>query len=322
MSVQYDGSTEFLQTLANSAMLQMQATTGNITQLHRPGQVADVSSQALSFVVRDPRLQRPPNFLDMFTGETAASPEIIRLNQDVEGWVNKYFPAMNNCFKDLPEEWLCGVIRGTNPYGLSSLIFDLIWARSRDRANTEGISRARELTVNMAARGFALPNGALMALQIDNTNRSATLVADANRDATIKDSEIKQQVLSLAVQTAASMKVGLLSAMLDAMKAYIQMPNITLERDRIRAQALSAFYSAISQYHSIELSYEELRFKAEQARIGVQQQNTANKLTAAQIALAGNTGLDALGDAVKAFGDVAAQAASGASTLVAAIEAI
>ena len=318
-SADYSAATAYLQALADRAELGLENVRGNVVNLSSQGN-AHARDVQFDYTVTAPNLGRPPQFSDMFRGADNTDPEIIRINAEVDAYIAKYFPSLSECLKTIPEDWLCDVISGVRPFGIDSTIFDLVWQRARDKARAQGQSEAKSLIANMSARGFSIPNGALIDLTHKLDQKISDMVAEANRDTTIKDAEIKHELLKFAEEQAIKYKIGLLQAMADMYKLWTILPNNAMERERTRAMAMSAFYNAISDYHKVELAFEELRMKAELSTAEVELRNVGNDLQAAQIN--NTTNIAPLGQVAAAFGDVASGAAAAASTLVAQIESL
>lgn len=322
MSQEYEQSTDYLQSLATSAMSKVHETKGNILQLFGAFARVDSDTVSFDFDLDKPNVAGPPSFADLLKGDSTVDAEVLRLNDEIEAWVNTYFPAISGGLRTIPDDWLVNVISGVTPFGIESTIFDLVWQRARDRAWKQAQSSAKTLSANMSARGFSIPNGALVDLNMELYAKVDDATAEVNRDQAIKDAEIKHELLKFAEEQAIKYKLGMMSAMVDLMKVFAVIPNNDIERDRIRASAMSAYYNALSQYYNIEVAFEELRLKAESTRAEVELKNAGNELEGARIKVSGNTGLAALGDAAQAFGTIAASAAAGASSLVAQIESL
>jgi len=322
MSTEYNTATEFLQEMAAAALSNVDETKGNIMQLFGSSTNLSANPVVFSHTVVPPTITAPPRITDLFAGVSTTAPEIVRLNADIEAWIEQYFPAINACLRTIPEDWLCAVLSGTRPFGIDSTIFDLVWQRARDRAFRQSQSDAASMVANYSSRGFCIPQGAMLALQMEMSEKVAIALSDANRDAAIKDAEIKVEILKFAEEQALRYKLGILSAMADVLKVFALVPNNDIERERIRAQAMSSYYSALSQYYNIEVAFEELRLKAAELEMNKDFKNEEVRLDVARIKASSNSGLSALGTAAAAFGDIAAGASVAASTLVAQIESV
>ena len=312
----YDASTSTLFTLASQALTEVSNTRNAIfnSAPRAPGTTAihaNLPKTNLS-------LGAPPKASDIFFMDDTADDTVVWLNAQVEEYMNKYFPAINNCLKTIPEEWLCNVISDVKPFGIDSTIFDLVWERARDRQNADGLSAKRTLEAASSAHGFSLPNGALLSATMQLEKKRADLVHEVNKEQALQDAMIKKEILLFAEEQALRYKLGLMQAMADMYKAWMIIPNRDLERAQIRAQAMAAFYSALSTYWNVEEAFEELKLKAETLRVNTELQNVGYDVEAFKAA----RGDQGLGQAAQAFGVIAAQASNAASTLVAQIESI
>lgn len=280
------------------------------------GNPPSTSDVEFSITLNRPNTTAPPRFSDVFDYADTTNPEVLRLNDEADAYMAKYFPAISACLKTVPEDWLCGVISGVRPFGIDSTIFDLVWQKARDRATRARRSEQRTVEANMSARGFTMPPGALVDMVMRMDQRYSDDISEVNREQAIKDAEIKHDLLKFAEEQALKYKLGLMQAMADLYKVWAIIPNNDVERAKVRAQAMSSYYSALSSYYNVELAFEEIRLKAEQLRTGVELSNTQNDIEAYKASRSN----DGLGDAAKAFGDIAANASGAASSLVAKIE--
>jgi len=139
-----------------------------------------------------------------------------------------------------------------------------------------------------------------------------------NRDATIRDAEIKQDILKYSLGIAAQLKTGILGISADFFRAYYSVYGLDNETQRIRAQAYNTYYSALSTYYNVEVSWEELRLRAAQASAEVGQGIDRNRVANAN--QRGSAGAHA--QAAQGFSSIAQGAASAAGSLTAQIESV
>lgn len=311
---EYGSTTGELLEFASQALIGLENTQRMIFNngTNPPG----ASDASFSLSLTKPKLDEPPKFSDVFEYGDRTNPEILRLNDEADAFLAKYFPAINACLRTLPEEWLCNVIGGVKPFGIDSTIFDLVWQKARDRAARARLSEQRTIEANFSARGFTLPPGALVDVSMKMQQRYSDDLSEVNREQAIKDAEIKHELLKFAEEQALRYKLGLMQAMADLYKVWAVIPNNDIERARVRAQAWSSFYDALGRYYNVEIAFEELRLKAEQARTSVELANTENDIRAFAAAQQDR----GLGQVASAWGDIAQGSAGAASTLVAQIE--
>lgn len=314
-SSEYASTTDNLMTIAERALMEAQNTRGWI------GAFSSINSPTTKFRhnVNKPSLGAAPKFSELFDNVDSTAPEIVRLNNEADAWIAKYFPAINKCLKTLPEEWLCGVISGTKPFGMDQTVFEIVWHRARDRAYRASNASTRTLEAAFSSRGFTMPPGALVAAMSAVEAEASAAIGEVNIAQAIKDAEIKLDLLKFAEEQAIRMKLGIMDAMARFYQMWFAMPDRDIERARIRAQAMSAFYSALSNYHNVEVAFEQLRLEAAKAGLTADLRSDDRTMDAEQILRAG---LPSIGAVAQAFGNIASGAASAAGTLVAQIESI
>lgn len=316
----YNASTDFLQKLANSAMLQVDNTRSMIWNLIEPtNDFAYLREPDFTYSVSKPSLGTPPKLSDVLDLGDTTDTRLEKLNADAAAWMDKFFPSMDKCLRELPEDWLCGVISGVKPFGQDATVFELAWHRARDRAYRTMATEQRQLEAAFTGRGFTLPPGAMVAALGEAAERADTAILDVNREQAIKDAEIKLEILKFAEQQALTYKLGILQALADFYRQWIALPDQDLERARLKAQALSSLYSALSSYYNVEVAFEELGLKAKQADVQTDLEVDRNRITNRKNSDASGKAA-ALANAARAFGDVASQAAASAGTLTAEIE--
>lgn len=312
----YDETTAFLQNQATNALTQASNNASRIYSL--PPQV-NLRDPNFNVNLVKPIVGPPPQLSDLFTEGDTSQANLAFLNAEADAWVTKYFPEINGCFKTQPEETLCAIISGSRPFGVDKTVFEMVWNQARDRAYRTANSETATLNAAFSARGFTLPQGAMVDLIAQAERKATDVVLDVNRDQAMKDADIKVDLLKVALQLATQIKLGVMSAMADFYRLWITLPDKDIERARIRAQAMSAFYSALSSFYNVEIAFQELTLRAAQADAGVDIDVDRNRLT--QQSHFGPTA-SALGQAVTAFANVASQSAVAGGSLTAEIESL
>lgn len=226
----YNASTDFLQKLANSAMLQVDNTRSMIWNLIEPtNDFAYLREPDFTYSVSKPSLGTPPKLSDVLDLGDTTDTRLEKLNADAAAWMDKFFPSMDKCLRELPEDWLCGVISGVKPFGQDATVFELVWHRARDRAYRTMATEQRQLEAAFTGRGFTLPPGAMVAALGEAAGRADTAILDVNREQAIKDAEIKLEILKFAEQQALTYKLGILQALADFYRQWIALPDQDLE---------------------------------------------------------------------------------------------
>lgn len=313
----YESTTTYLQALADRGMNEARNNAGRLYSL--PPSISLREPKFGGVNLQKPNIGPPPNFGDLFQGGDTTDPTIRYLNEQSDEFMGKYFPAISGDMRTIPEDMLCEIISGVRPFGLPNTVFELIWHNARDRAYRTTASERKQIAAGFSARGWQLPPGAMIDAITESEQRASDAALEVNVQQAIKDAEIKLQMLQFALQLAADYKRGILSALADFYRAWITLPDKDIERARIKAQAMSSLYSALSTYYSVEINFEELRLRAAQTGAEVDLGVDRNRLSHQ-----GNASMAAggLGSAVSSFARVAEAAASGSGSLTAEIASI
>lgn len=304
-----DASAQFLQETVESALSSARETTSRI----HSGTVITRRDPTFNYTVSDPALQPPPQLSDLFPGVDNTDAEIARLNQLTNEWLDDYFPAISNCLRTIPEDWLCGVISGTKPYGLDATVLEVVWQRARSRAQRTAESELAQVRMELSARGFGLPTGVLVRAVTSAEQRVSDAVAEINVEQAIKDADIKVDLLKFAVGQANDLKLGVFGVLATFMRQWADVPNQDIQRAAIRAQAMSSLYNALGTYYNVEVAFEEMRLKAIEMKAQTDLSVDRNRIATAGT----NNAAGALGQAVQGFANVAGSAAGAQSALFA-----
>lgn len=312
----YNPTTEFLQGVASDALTQASNNASRIWGLENV--TANTRDPRFSMTINNPDMGPPPQFGDLFGGDNT-DPTIEYLNEQADAWIAKYFPSLNACFKNQPEESLCAILSGTKPYGLDKTILDMVWNQARDRAGRTKRSEQATLAAAFSTRGFSLVPGAMADQMAQLEQRASDVALDVSREQAIKDADIKVEMYKVALQLATQLKTAVLSALADFYRLWITVPDKDIERAKVKAQAQAALYSALSSYYNVELAFEELRLKAGQTTASIDIDVDRNVLTKQ-----GNyMGIASpLASAVNAFAGVAGNAAQAGGSLTAQVESL
>jgi hypothetical protein len=271
----------------------------------------------LAYTVNQPVLAPPPQFSDLFPGTDTSNEQIQWLDSEVDKLIEKYFPELTACLRDKPEEWLCKIISGSDPFGDSQAVIDAMWHEARDRAYRASNSEVMTLHADYSQRGFTIPPGALIQQRVEAEQRASQAIADVNRAQTIRVLELKVELLKFAEEQAIRLKLGLMDAIRAFYVVWASLPDKDIERARIRSQALGNFYGALSSYYNVQLGFEGLRLRAAEGGADVSLGVDRNRIAA----FSQNQAAPALAQAVRGFTDVASSASNAISSLVAEITA-
>ena len=313
MASEYNSTTAFLQSMAQQALTN---ASNNASRIYSLPPSVTLRNPRFDVDLQKPNLGPPPTFSDLFEGDNS-DPLLQFMDEQADKWIAKYFPEMNACFKHLPETVLCDILSGVKPFGIGKSVFELVWHQALDRANRTVASEQRTLAAQYSSRGFTMVPGAMNDTLTEVTQRGIESVLDVNRDQAMKDAEIKQRMLELALQLSTQLKLGVLSHLADFYRIWITLPDKDIERARIKAQAMAALYQALSSYYDVEVRFQQLQLNAAQSEASTDIDVDRNALTKQ-----GNysSTASALGSAVSAFAGTASAASQAGGSLTAQIE--
>lgn len=315
MASEYSETTAFLQDVASDALTQASNNASRIWGLENVSAVT--RDPRFAMTINNPDMKPPPQFGDLFGGDNT-DPTIEYLNEQADAWVAKYFPSLNACFKNQPEESLCAILAGTKPFGLDKTVLDMVWNQARDRAGRTKRSEQATLAAAFSSRGFSLVPGAMADQMAQIEQRASDVAIDVSREQAIKDADIKVDMYKVALQLSTQLKTAVLSALADFYRLWITVPDKDIERAKVKAQAQAALYNALSSYYNVELAFEELRLKAGQTTASIDIDVDRNVLTkqgnymgiAPSSAQAVNAFANTAGNAAQAGGSLTAQVES------------
>lgn len=313
MPSEYTSTTNKLFANATTALSYASMSAGRISANNKP----TLLNPSLDYSIGAKNFGTAPKFSDIFDGADNTNANIAALNDKVDAWLAKYFPSINAGFKNVPDDYLVGVISGVKPFGVDKTVFDLVWQQARDRVYRTVNTEQRTLEATFSARGFSLPPGALVDLIAESERRGTDQILDVVREQAIKDAEIKADILKHAVGIAAQLKMGILNTSAEFFKAYYNVFNLGNETARIRAQAYQAYYNALGDFYNVEVNWEELRLRAASEKANVGLGTDRNKVGL----YGGGDGVaQAHAQAARGFADVAAMANNAAGSLTTQIE--
>lgn len=304
-----DSTTEALFALANDALSRAQSATGRMAEF-----IPSINKPYLNYSATKPTIAKPTALSDMLTNDDSSA-TLAWLDGEAEKWLDQFFPELQATLKSEPEKWLVEIITGAKPFGLSEDVFRAIWHQARDREYRARNSATAQIRAEFSMRGFSLPPGAMVAAITQAEQASSDAIAGVNIAQAIRDSEIKLDLLKFAEEQAIRLKFGIFQALADFYRMWVNLPDKSVEQSRLKVAAYQSLNAALSDYYRVDLGWEELRLRAAEAKMGGTVEH--NRAKVATLDGSRNQGL---GQAVRAFGDIASSAASAASTLVAEIE--
>ena len=295
MAGEYNATTGQLLAAASAAISRASQSASNISRAS-----VSITTPPFTYVAETPTLTyagnspsfsytpgsldagEPPKFSDLFDGADNSNPLISELNGIVDQLMEKYFPAINGSFKNLTEDWCASIIGGTQPFGTSSTVFEMVWQKARDRAYRTATSEQRQLEASMSSRGFSMPIGALADLISQSEQGATSAILDVSRDQAIKDADVKLELLKHATTIASQLKLGILGVSADYFRAYHAVHGTAIDKARIKAQLYNTYYSALASYSNVEVAIEQVRLEAARTAANISLNGEDLKLRAAE----------------------------------------
>ena len=294
---------------ANDALGAARSVSGRISNF-----IPNINSADLDFTASVPQMDKPLALSDFLQIDNSQS-TLRFVDGETEALIQQYFPEIQaGCLTSSPEEWLCGIITGQKPFGLSREVFEAVWHESRDREYRARNSAVEQIRADFSRRGFSLPPGAMIGATLQLEESASDAIGAVNRAQSIKDADIKLDLLKFAEEQAIRLKMGIFQSIADFYRVLISLPDKDIEAARVKVAAYSSLNDSLANYHRVQLGFEELRLQAANLRMN-------GKLDESRIRVAASDGTrnSAMGQATQAFADIAASAAGGASTLNASV---
>lgn len=235
-----------------------------------------------------------------------------KLTDDINDFLNMWFPNFAACLQTSVDNWICDTIT-TGADGIPVVVENAIWNRSREKELQDAYRRESEAITEFSGRGFSLPAGVLL-IQLDAIRQDvANKVATSSREQAIKQAEIQIDTIKFAIEQGVKMRLGVVAALIDFMRAKLGLYSLIKERavsfveaKRSLWQAAAAYYQALVAAEGLHLEWEKLRsdtaVKMNEIFANFVNNNTRSRVQAA------------LG-AANAMGDIAAAALGAQNTL-------
>ena len=271
--------------------------------------IPNITSANLSYTPSVPQMPKPAALTDFLQLDSSSS-TLQFINAETEGLIDKYFPEISGALRYAPEEWLVGIITGQQPFGLSKDVFEAVWHESRDREYRARNTAVEQIRSEFSSRGFPVPPGAMLKAIARAEERAADAIGEVNRAQTVRDAEIKLDLLKFAEQQAIALKMGIFQAIANYYNVLMDLPNKDIEATRAKVSAYASFNDAMSQFYRVQLGFEELRLQAANLRMN-------GKLDENRLRVAASDGQknSALGQITSAFASAAEGAVNAAGTL-------
>lgn len=178
------------------------------------------------------------------------------MSSKIAEFMVSYFPNFNALA--VAEQWLVDAIQNGGT-GLVADVENAIWQRSRDKEHIEANRMEEEAIAAVAARGFALPTGALTARLQEVQQAAADKVSTHARDVAIKQAEIELSNTRFAVEQSLAHRRAVINSAMEYMRAYMMAPDMAIKEASALVDAKGSLFRNASVYYEMELRAEGMR---------------------------------------------------------------
>lgn len=209
----------------------------------------------------------------------------------MEDWMNTYFPVLDPCIQPSEDAWLCAVVND-GYIGIPAHIETQIWDRARGREITDAIQLEDEAVSGFASMGYSMPQGALLARQmqvrLEAYNKSATI----NRELAIKNTEISVDMTKFAIGEMTKLRLGIAQALADFIRAWLALPGAAADIAKSKTEANRWVWDSASDYiralvakYGLELDADkfnsQMQLETQRNFVSLVNSNTQSRVSAA-----------------------------------------
>lgn len=235
-----------------------------------------------------------------------------KLTDDINDFLNTWFPDFANCLKTQLDTWICNTIQN-GATGIPTAIENAIWQRSRERELQDAYRQEAEAVAEFASRGFSLPAGVINS-QIQRIRQDAANKASTHsRDVAIKQAEIQIETIKFAVEQGIRLRLGIVTALIDFMRAKLGLYSLIRERAVSLVEAKRSLWQGAAAYYQALIAAAELQLKYDGIRID--SIHRTNQIVAEFSSTNTQSRVQAAVSAAEAMGDIAAAAFGSQNTL-------
>jgi len=198
--------------------------TTNLPATPYPLKATDIDWNTFAYPIRDSGMSTT-DVADLFRTlyHDLADGVPDTLDAQIEAWMDKYAPMPDPALMLAEDNWLLGVINGTQAIGLPTHVVDAMWAQSRDRELADGLRGEDKVMAQFASRGFSLPSGALSAQLAEAQQATQYKLSDNNRAITIESAKIAVEVQKFAISEITKLRLNIGKILVDLITAWLAM---------------------------------------------------------------------------------------------------
>ena len=169
-------------------------------------------------------------------------------------YMARYFPT---CITTNTDDWICATILSGGT-GIPAAVEEAIWQRGRDRETVVSTQLERDTVGQFAARGFSLPSGALAARLLQVQQDATNKIVDLSRGQTIETLKIHIEQVKFAVEQGVKVRLGVLSALSDYLRAWMSPQATATDNARILVDSKSKLWNNAADYYRAMIQEAEL----------------------------------------------------------------
>ena len=164
-----------------------------------------------------------------------------------------FFPFVDAAGGDSADEWVKKAIAGTS----INLAEDAEFNRGRTRIYEESQRSKQQAAGAVAAMGFSLPTGSLLAARQEADFIANRGMSELNRDLTIRVKELNLDLVKFAVAQVNSLRSVAVSGMTSYLNAFASLPGSAAQYAQQKASAKTAMWEAGRNYYLAQLNFKQ-----------------------------------------------------------------
>ena len=164
-----------------------------------------------------------------------------------------FFPFVDAAGGDSADEWVKKAIAGQ----AINLAEDAEFNRGRTRIYEESQRSKQQAAGAVAAMGFSLPTGSLLAARQEADFIANRGMSELNRDLTIRVKELNLDLVKFAVAQVNSLRSVAVSGMTSYLNAFASLPGSAAQYAQQKASAKTAMWEAGRNYYLAQLNFKQ-----------------------------------------------------------------
>ena len=164
-----------------------------------------------------------------------------------------FFPFVDAAGGDSADDWVKKAIAGTS----INLAEDAEFNRGRTRIYEESQRTKQQAAGAVAAMGFSLPTGSLLAARQEADFIANRGMSELNRDLTIRVKELNLDLVKFAVAQVNSLRSVAVSGMTSYLNAFASLPGSAAQYAQQKASAKTAMWEAGRNYYLAQLNFKQ-----------------------------------------------------------------